>query len=118
MIPLAADEDLDNRIVRGVLREEPGVDIVRVQDRGLSGHDDPEVLEWAASEGRVLFSHDANTMTLHAWQRVKAGLPMPGLWIVQRRGLVLGDVIDDICLIAIASNVGQYEGRVEYLPVR
>ena len=62
MIPLAADEDFDNRIVRGVLRDEPDVDMVTVQDVGLSSTEDPDVLEWAATEGRVLFSHDANTM--------------------------------------------------------
>ena len=74
MIPLAADEDLDNRILRGVLSEEPGLDMVRVQDARLSGRDDLEVLRWAASHGRVLFSHDANTMTRHAWERTKEGL--------------------------------------------
>ncbi len=117
MIPLAADEDFDNRVLRSVLREEPDVDIIRVQDAGLSGHDDPEVLEWAASEGRVLFSHDANTMTYHAYQRIKEGLPMPGLWIVPRR-LPLGDVIDEVLIIATLSEEGEYEGLVRYLPLR
>ncbi|HKA17799.1 MAG TPA: hypothetical protein VKN18_05735 [Blastocatellia bacterium] len=28
------------------------------------GADDPTVLEWAASEGRVLLTHDVNTLTL------------------------------------------------------
>ncbi len=117
MIPLAADEDLDNRVVRGMLREEPNVDMVRVQDAGLSGHDDPEVLRWAAGEGRVLFSHDANTMTYYAYERIKQGLPMPGLWVVPRR-LPLGEVIADLRLIATLSKAGEYEGRVEYLPLR
>lgn len=117
MIPLAADEDFDNRIVRGMLREEPEVDIVRVQDAGLSGHDDPEVLQWAASEGRVLFSHDANTMTQHAYQRLLKGQPMPGLWVV-RRSLPLGAVMKDALIIATLSCKGEYEGRVMYLPLQ
>ena len=117
LIPLAADEDFDNRIVRGVLRDEPDIDMVRVQDVGLSGADDPDVLEWAAMEGRVLFSHDANTMTDHANQRLVKGYPMPGLWIV-RRNLPLGDVIADVCIIATLSEEGEYEGQVRYLPLR
>jgi hypothetical protein len=40
------DEDFDNDILRGVLRRRPTVDIVRVQDVGLSGAADPAVLEW------------------------------------------------------------------------
>ncbi|ELR98623.1 DUF5615 family PIN-like protein [Gloeocapsa sp. PCC 73106] len=44
MIKLLADENLDNTIIRGLLRRNLGVDIVRVQDIGLSGEDDPVVL--------------------------------------------------------------------------
>jgi hypothetical protein len=39
------DEDFDNDIVRGMLRRLPNMDIVRVQDVGLSGALDPRVLE-------------------------------------------------------------------------
>ena len=53
-----ADEDFDNDIVRGMLRRLSRMDIVRVQDVGLSGALDPRVLEWAAREGRVLLTHD------------------------------------------------------------
>jgi hypothetical protein len=52
----AADENFNNDIIRGLLRRKPDVDIVRVQDIGLSGADDPTVLEWAADEGRVLLT--------------------------------------------------------------
>ena len=61
MLRLAADENFNNNIVRGLLRQRPGLDIVRIQDVGLSGADDPTVLEWAAQEGRVLLTHDAST---------------------------------------------------------
>jgi len=44
MLRLAADGNLNNDLVRGMLRREPGVDIVRIQDAGLSGADDPAVL--------------------------------------------------------------------------
>ena len=48
MISLLAEEKLDGNIVRGVLRRVRSVDIVRVQDTGLTGADDPTVLAWAA----------------------------------------------------------------------
>jgi Domain of unknown function (DUF5615) len=48
MLKLLADENLDNTIIRGLFRRNPTLDIVRVQDVGLSGKDDPTVLEWAA----------------------------------------------------------------------
>jgi len=45
MVRFLADENFNNQIVRGVLRQSSGVNIVRAQDVGLSGVDDPTVLE-------------------------------------------------------------------------
>ncbi len=55
VVRLAADENFNADILRGLLRRKPDLDIVRVQDAGLSGADDPTVLEWAAREGQVRY---------------------------------------------------------------
>lgn len=73
MLRLAADENFDNNIIRGLLRRKADLDIVRIQDAGLSGADDPAVLEWAAQHGRVLLTHDVNTITRHALERMETG---------------------------------------------
>src|SRR5437773_963911 len=69
MLLLAADENFNNDILRGLLRRMPDLNVARVQDAGLSGADDPAVLEWAALEGRVLLTHDVSTITRHAYER-------------------------------------------------
>ncbi len=74
-----ADENLDGNIVRGLQRRIKRLNIVRVQDVGLSGVDDPEVLQWASENGRVLVTHDVATITHFAYERVGRGLPMPGV---------------------------------------
>jgi hypothetical protein len=43
MLRLAVDENLNNDIVRGLLRRKPELNLVRVQDVGLSGANDPVV---------------------------------------------------------------------------
>ncbi len=63
MLRLAADENFNHAIVRGVIRRNPEVDIVTIQESNLSGAHDEDVLEWAADEGRVLLTHDVSTMT-------------------------------------------------------
>jgi len=63
MLRFAADENFNNHIVRGLWRRESKFDIIRIQDVGLSGADDPTVLEWAAHENRVLLTHDVSTVT-------------------------------------------------------
>ena len=84
MLRLAADENFNNDILRGVRRRNPAVDIVRVQDAGLLSADDPAILEWAAQWGRVLLTHDVATMTRYAYDRVREGKPMPGVFEVSR----------------------------------
>jgi len=117
MLRLAADENLNNDIVRGLLRMRPNLDIVRVQDVGLTGADDPTVLEWAAQEGRVLLSHDVSTITRYAYERVRADRPMPGVFEVSR-SVPVGRAIEDILLLAEYSLDNEWEGQVRYLPLR
>ena len=116
MLRLVADENLNNDIVRGLLRRCPDLDIVRVQDVGLSAADDATVLEWAAREGRVLLTHDVATITMFAYERVRAGQSMPGVFEVGRTASI-GRAIEDILLLAECSLDDEWEGQVQYLPL-
>ena len=102
MLRLVADENLNNDIVRGLLRRRPDLDIVRVQDVGLAAADDPTVLGWAAQEGRVLLTHDVSTITKYAYERVRAGQPTPGVFEVSRT-VPIGRAIEDVLLLAECS---------------
>ena len=116
MLLLVADENFNNDFVRALLRRNPALDIVRVQDVGLRGAEDAVILEWAANEGRVVLTHDAATMANFAYERVKAGLSMPGV-IEVADDLPLAQVIDDILLMAETSERNEWEGQVIYLPL-
>jgi len=117
MIKLVTDENFNNDILRGVLRQNPDIDIVRIQDVGLSGVNDQTILEWSAQENRVLLTHDVSTITRYAYERVQANKPMPGVFEVGRN-ISIGKVIEDILLIAECSNEGEWEGQVRYLLLR
>ena len=117
MLSLAADENFNMHVINGVLRRLPDADIARVQDAGLTGADDPTVLEWAASEGRVLLTHDANTLTTFAYERIAGGLPMPGVFEVSLK-VPIGIAIDEIILLIECSIAGEWEGQVNYLPLK
>jgi len=116
MLPLIADEDFNGRIVRGLLRRVPQLDIVRVQDIGLRGGSDPDLLEWAAIEGRVLVTHDVNTMTRHAYDRLTAGERMSGVVVVSQ-DLPIGAVIEDLSIIVLCSAIEQWPGQIVFLPL-
>ena len=116
MLRYAADENFNNDIVRGLRRRATHIDIVRIQDFGLSGADDPAVLAWCATENRVLLSHDVRTLAGFAYDRARAELPMPGVFEVGR-SLPMARVIEDLLVLAEASVDGEWEGQVRFLPI-
>ena len=116
MLLLVADENFNSAIVRGLLRVKPDLNIVRVQDVGLTPTDDSIILEWAAQEDRVLLTHDAATMTKYAYEQINTGKYMPGIIEVSRK-VPLGIAIDDILLIAETCHRGELEGQIVYLPL-
>jgi hypothetical protein len=115
MLKLLADENFDNTVVRGIFRRNSEIDIVRVQDVGLSGKDDPTILEWAAQEDRILLTHDVFTITRYAYDRVRQGQTMPGVIEVSPNASVR-QVIEDILMLVECSQEGELEGQVQYLP--
>jgi hypothetical protein len=117
MLFLVADENFNNAIVRGLLRVKPDLDIVRVQDVGLSSIDDRAILEWAANEDCVLITHDVTTITKYAYERVEARKYMPGVIEVSRR-VSLGTAIEEILYVAEVCDHGELEGQIIYLPLK
>jgi hypothetical protein len=117
VIRFLSDEDFNNDLVRGLLRRFPEADLVRVQDLGLRGAPDDTVLARAASEGRVVLTHDVSTLVAHAYERVRAGQPMPGV-IAVSQSLPAGHVIADLVLVAQCSAPEDWTHQVVYLPLR
>jgi hypothetical protein len=58
-----------------------------------------------------------STTPRYAFERIQAGLRMPGVFEVSRR-VPVNVAIDDILLLAEASLEGEWEGQILYLPLR
>ena len=116
MLRLLADENFNGEIVRGLLLRRPELDIVRVQDIGLAGLDDRDILGWAAEHNRIVLTHDRATMADYAYQRVAAGEGMPGLFILNDR-FPVGGAIQEILLLVDCSNQAEWSGRAVHLPL-
>jgi hypothetical protein len=112
-----ADENFNNDILRGLRRRIPTVEILRAQDVGLTGVRDELLLGWAATEERVLLTHDVSTITEHAYRRILNGDRMPGVFAVGRT-VSTRIAIDDLTLLTQCSLPREWEGQVRYLPLR
>lgn len=116
MLRFLADENFNGDIVRGLLLRQPDLDIVRVQDVGLNGADDPDVLAWAAEHRRILLTHDRTTIPVYAFELLGTGRLMAGVFLLNSR-FPVGHAITEILLTANCSDHGDWEGRVVQLPL-
>lgn len=116
MLRYLVDESVNGDIVRAVLRRQPNLDLVRVQDAGLAGSDDPTILQWASAESRVVLTSDVSTLVGYAYERVESGQAMPGVFVIGQ-GMSLGPIIEDILLLAESSLEREWEAQVRYLPL-
>lgn len=116
MISFLSDEDFNGRIIRGLLRRLPELDLVTANGVGLDGQEDPVLAAWAAEQGRVILTHDVNTMVDAARERVRLGSLMPGVVAVPQQ-IGIGAAISDIELIATCADREELVDQVWYLPL-
>lgn len=118
MLRLASDADVHGDIIRGLRRRLPEIDLIRVQDAVGADTPDPDVLEWAATENRILLTNDRNTMVAFASERVAQGRQVPGLIVTSHRQAI-GSAIDDLLLIVECMTADELnEQLVVYLPLQ
>jgi hypothetical protein len=118
MLRLASDADVNGRLLRGLRKSRPDLDLVRSLDILPRDTPDPQVLDWAITDGRVLITNDRNTMVGIARRQVAAGRSIPGL-IVTSSEQPIGDAIEDILLIAEGYSADELSGLVlVFLPLQ
>jgi hypothetical protein len=110
-----ADADLKYSIVKAVRQRERGIDFASAVDSGLAGVSDPEILEQAEQEGRILVSHDRRTMLAHFRARLEREKSSPGLFVVSQ-GAPLQAVVYAIVLTWAASEPSEWRNQVHHLP--
>jgi predicted nuclease of predicted toxin-antitoxin system len=110
-----ADADLNHDIVKGVLRREPGIDFRTAIGGELRDLSDREVLALAASENRILVSHDRKTMPRASAEFVSA-TSSPGVLIISQKVDHL-TAIEALLLVWGASEAEEWTNRICALPM-
>lgn len=105
------DNNLLSAVRRGVLRREPTVDFQSAREAQLDGVPDPDVLRLCVAHGRILVTHDRNTIPGHARELQAAGHATPGVFVVDQ-GARLAGVIDELLLVWAASDAEEWVGRI------
>jgi predicted nuclease of predicted toxin-antitoxin system len=116
VIALLVDQNFNEHIVDGLTRRDVTLDCVHVRDLGLAAASDPTILEWAATQGRVLLTHDRKTIPPFAYARVTAGLPMSGVFLVSD-DLPVGQAIDELLIAIHCLSPDECRDIVRYFPM-
>jgi len=114
-IRFQADNDLKFAIVKAVRRQEPAIDFASAREAGLDGVGDPELLERAAKDNRVLVSHDRRTMLRHFRNYLAAVQASPGLLVVSQ-GTPIRLVVEAIILLWAVSDPMELRDQAHHLP--
>jgi Domain of unknown function (DUF5615) len=116
MLSLLSDENFNGDIIRGLFLRQPSLDLVRVQDVGLRELDDPTILAWAATNKRILLTHDRATMPDFAYNRLIEGEQMAGMFVMNDR-MPIRQAIDELLLLIDCSEQAEWKRVVLYLPL-
>jgi hypothetical protein len=82
----------------------------------MAGASDPELLAWLADEGRILLTHDVQTIPAFAYERVASQQPMLGVVIVRER-VVISQIVDELAIMIEAGNPDDFENIVRFVPL-
>ena len=110
-----ADADLNQVIVKAVLRREPGVDFVTAQAAGLPGLNDQEVLAIAAASSRVLVTHDRRSMPKEFAGFITTQTSAGVLVVPQK--MAISQAVEELVLIWTASEAEEWINRIYCLPL-
>ena len=110
-----ADADLNQIILRALIRHEPEVDFQTATKTALAGLTDQDVLAMTMREGRVLVTHDQKTVPYHFADFITSNTS-PGLIVIPQR-LPLFSAVEDLLLIWSASEADEWVNRICFLPL-
>lgn len=108
------DENVSRLITEGLRRR--GVDVLTVQEDGLSGEPDPIVFDRATELQRVLFTQDDDFLAEGSRRQVE-GVSFSGVIYAHQRNVSVGKCVQDLEIIAKACPPEELSDRVTYLPL-
>jgi hypothetical protein len=116
-IRFQADNDLKRIIVDATLRREPRIDFQTAQAARLDDLDDEGVLRLAASQSRILVSHDKRTMPRALASFIASSGTSPGVLLVIPQSAPIRDVVEALILIWADARADDWRDLIAKIPL-
>ena len=106
-IRYVTDEHVPRAVADGLRKR--GVEVITIEEAGLLGADDEEVLSFARTEGRVIVTQDQDFLQIAA-----GGADHPGVAYAPQ-GRSIGEMVRLLDLLVQVGTAEEIEGKVEYI---
>lgn len=116
MIRILFDQNFNGRIIKGLLLRIPDLDWVGTQQLGIKKFTDNQILQFAAKDNRVVFTHDERKFSTFAYELIGKGEKMSGVVIVPS-SLAIGAAIDELDLVLRCRFDHEWQNRVIRVPI-
>ncbi len=93
-----------------------GIDVLTAQEDGSAELDDGPLLERATELGRILVSQDEDLLREGA-RLLAENRDFSGIVYAHQLRVTIGQMVEDLELIAKAMSREEWRGRIEYLPI-
>lgn len=114
-VPLLMDHQV-RYVVTASLRRR-GFDVLTAEEDGSEKLPDPELLDRAMMLGRVLVTQDEHFLA-ESTRRIRAGIPYVGIVYVKQQRLSDRGIVDELELLAGATDLAEWQSRLEFLPLK
>jgi hypothetical protein len=119
VIGFLLDENVSPEIKKQLIKRNPALLVYSIGD-GVAPRKstlDPEILVWIENEGCLLATYNRDSMPIHLRDHLAQGRHVPGI-LELNLDMSIGEVIEQLLLIAGASLPDEFQDRIEYLPLR
>src|SRR6266536_2675931 len=112
------DEHIDPVYRTQLLRAAPDLEVWIIGDPGAPprGTLDPDILIWFEANGFILATNNRTSMPRHLADHLALGWHVPGILVINP-AMSMGELIDELVLIAVASVEDRYRDLILYLPL-
>ena len=112
------DENISPEYRTQLRRHEPLLTVLVIGDEGVParGTPDPEILEWCEKHQFNLITNNRESMPQHLSDHLAAGHHVPGIFTINL-AVPMGKIIDELLLIAGASDEDEYIDEITYIPL-
>lgn len=114
MLRIYLDVNVSGHVARGLSLR--GVAVLTAQTDGADGLADELLLMRATELGCVLVSHDTDLVRISG-ELQTAEIPFGGVFYCHQQRLTTSELIDQLELIAKATELAEWRNQVNYLPL-